>query len=295
MDNLIDSTTNENDYRLFSVSQAARACSLSRSSLIRMEEKGLLAPAYIDADNGYRYYDTYNISRILQIQKFQRMGFGAEEILSYYKGNGKAEALLTILEQRLSVLEQQIAEMRMLSLDVPDMSLSIIRVPETLCCVRRYQGAQVQDGYRAAYDFFHECAEKGIPFAPEPLFSINERVDYLEGNITVASYDFAICIPVLPKKAPEDAVSIPACTALSLLVYGDYGKLNEAYLYLGEQVRSRGLTPAGYVRTISLVGPYVGKEIDPGRYCSRLVLPIEGGVDSSFIFQSYNGFGGRLS
>ena len=262
MDNLIDSTTNENDYRLFSVSQAARACSLSRSSLIRMEEKGLLAPAYIDADNGYRYYDTYNISRILQIQKFQRMGFGAEEILSYYKGNGKAEALLTILEQRLSVLEQQIAEMRMLSLDVPDMSLSIIRVPETLCCVRRYQGAQVQD--------------------------------YLEGNITAASYDFAICIPVLPKKAPEDAVSIPACTALSLLVYGDYGKLNEAYLYLGEQVRSRGLTPAGYLRTISLVGPYVGKEIDPGRYCSRLVLPIEG-VDSSFIFQSYNGFGGRLS
>lgn len=294
MDNLIDSTTNENDYRLFSVSQAARACSLSRSSLIRMEEKGLLAPAYIDADNGYRYYDTYNISRILQIQKFQRMGFGAEEILSYYKENGKAEALLTILEQRLSVLEQQIAEMRMLSLDVPDMSLSIIRVPETLCCVRRYQGAQVQDGYRAAYDFFHECAEKGIPFAPEPLFSINERVDYLEGNITAASYDFAICIPVLPKKAPEDAVSIPACTALSLLVYGDYGKLNEAYLYLGEQVRSRGLTPAGYLRTISLVGPYVGKEIDPGRYCSRLVLPIEG-VDSSFIFQSYNGFGGRLS
>lgn len=141
MDNLIDSTTNENDYRLFSVSQAARACSLSRSSLIRMEEKGLLAPAHIDADNGYRYYDTYNISRILQIQKFQRMGFGAEEILSYYKGNGKAEALLTILEQRLSVLEQQIAEMRMLSLDVPDMSLSIIRVPEILCCVRRYQGA----------------------------------------------------------------------------------------------------------------------------------------------------------
>ena len=264
----MDSTTNESDYSLFSISQAAHACNLSRSSLIRLEEKGLLTPARTNAKSGYRYYNTNNISRILQIQKFQWMGFSPEEIISYYESGGKADGLLDGLEQKLSVLQQQIEEMRLRSHDVQDMSLSILNIPETLCCVRKYQGALIQDKYHASYDFFHECVEKGIALAPKPLFVINERTDYLEGKITSTPYDFYICIPVLPEQAPEDAVPIPACTALSLLVYGDYSSLNEAHLYLGEQVRKRGLTPAGYIRAIALVAPYTGKEINPDRYCS---------------------------
>lgn len=275
MDTPIDSTTTESDYSLFTIRQAAHACNLSRSSLIRLEEKGLLTPAYTDEKTGYRYYDTHNISRILQIQKFQWMGFSPEEISSYYAGGGKADKLLITLEQKLYVLQQQVEEMRLRSHNVPDMSLSVIEIPETICCVRRYQGALLQDKYHASYDFFHECADKGISLAPNPLFIINERTDYLEGKITSTPYDFHVCIPVLPEQAPEDAVSVPACTALSLLVYGDYKNLNEAHLYLGEQVRKRGLTPAGYIRAVSLVGPYVGREINPNMYCSQLVLPIK--------------------
>lgn len=275
MDMPINSTTNEGEYSLFSIRQAARACNLSRSSLIRLEEKGLLTPAYTNEKSGYRYYDTHNITRILQIQKFQWMGFSSKEIISYYEDGGKADELLATLEQKLSVLQQQVAEMRLRSHDVPDMSLSIIEIPETICCVRKFQGALIQDKYHASYDFFHECVEKGISLAPKPLFIINERTDYLEGKISSLPYDFYVCIPILPEQAPENTVSIPACTALSLLVYGNYSNLNEAHLYLGEQVHKRGLTPAGYIRAISLVGPYVGREIDPNKYCSQLVLPVE--------------------
>lgn len=274
----IDRTTNESDYRLFTIRQAARACNLSRSSLMRLEERGLLTPAYTDAKSGYRYYDNNNISRILQIQKFQWMGFSPEEISSYFAGYGKADALLSTLEYKLSVLQQQVEEMRLRSQAVPDMSLSILKIPETLCCVRKYQGALIQDKYHASYDFFHKCVENGIALAPKPLFIINERTDYLEGKITSTPYDFYVCIPVLPEQAPEDAVPIPACTALSLSVYGDYSNLNEAHLYLGEQVRKRRLTPAGYIRAIALVAPYVAKEIDPNRYCSQLMLPIADNV-----------------
>lgn len=270
----IDGTTNESDYSLFSIRQAARACNLSRSSLIRLEERGLLTPACTDAKSGYRYYDTHNISRILQIQKFKQMGFRTEEIISYYENSGKADALLSSLEQKLYVLQQQVEEMRLRSHDVPDMSLSTIKIPEIVCCVSKYQGVMTHDKYHATYDFFHQCAERGIALAPKPLFIINERTDYLEGKITSTPYDFYVCIPVLPEHAPKEAVTFPACTALSLLVYGNYSNLNEAHLYLGEQVRKRGLTPAGYIRAIALVAPYVGREIDPDRYCSQLVLPV---------------------
>lgn len=275
MNSPIDSTTTESDYGLFSISQVSHACNLSRSSLIRLEEKGLLTPACTNKKSRYRYYDNHNICRILQIQKLQCMGFSPEEISSYYAGGGKADELLTSLEQKLYVLQQQVDEMRLRSHNVPDMSLSIIEIPEIICCVRKYQGILKQDKYHATYDFFHECADKGISLAPKPLFIINERTDYLEGKISSVPYDFHVCIPVLPEQAPKDAVSVPACTAFSLLVYGDYRNLNEAHLYLGEQVRKRGLTPAGYIRAVSLVGPYVGREINPNMYCSQLVLPIK--------------------
>jgi len=271
----MNSTTDENAYSLFLINQAAHATNLSRSSLIRLEEKGLLTPAYTDPDTGYRQYNNDNIARILQIQKLQGMGFGPEEIRSYYANNGNAEGLLATLEQKLSTLQQQIAEMRLRSLDVPDMHVSIIKIPETICCIHKFKGTLIQDKYHALYDFFHECVERGIVLAPKPLFLMNERTDYLEGRIVPEPFDSYACVPVLPEQAPEDAVPIPACTALSLVYYGDYSNINDAYLHLGEQVRERGLTPAGFIRVIALVAPYVGQEIDQTRYCTQLMLPIK--------------------
>lgn len=271
----MDKPINETDYSFFTIHQAAHACGISRSSLIRLEEKGLLVPARTNPASGYRYYDNNNITRILQIQKFQYMGFSTEEIGAYYASGGMAHDLLVVLEQKLSLLQQQVSEMRLRSHAAPDKSASIIKIPETVCCMHRFQGSSVQDKYVAMYEFFHECVEKGYVLSSEPLSIINERTDYLEGQISSAPYDSYICIPVLPKRAPEDAVRIPAYTALSVLFYGNYDRADDAYLYLGEQVRERGLTPAGYVRSIALVAPYTSLEFDPGRYCSQLVLPIE--------------------
>ena len=60
----------KNTKDLFQIAEAAHACGLSRSTLMRMEEKGLLTPAYIAPESGRRYYDNFNVARILQIEKF---------------------------------------------------------------------------------------------------------------------------------------------------------------------------------------------------------------------------------
>ena len=69
---------------LFQITEAAHACGVSRSTLMRMEEKGLLAPAYVAPESGRRYYDNHNIARVLQIEKFKSMGLGAQEIADYF-------------------------------------------------------------------------------------------------------------------------------------------------------------------------------------------------------------------
>ena len=70
------------------------------------------------------------------------------------------------------------------------------------------------------------------------------------------------------------AVRFPSCRVLSVLVYGDYSRLDEAWLTLGREAKKRGLTPAAPPRAIGIVAPYTGREIDPGKYCSRIVMPV---------------------
>lgn len=76
--------------KLFQIQEAARACGLSRSTLMRMEEKGLLKPAYTAPDSGRRYYDNYNVAHILQVEKFKAMGLSNEEIIAYIQAAGRS-------------------------------------------------------------------------------------------------------------------------------------------------------------------------------------------------------------
>lgn len=82
-------------------------------------------------------------------------------------------------------------------------------------------------------------------------------------------------MPVRKDKAPDEAVTMPECRALSVLYHGDYSGVDGAWLALGREVKARGLTPADYPRVLGIVAPYTGREIEARRYCHRLVLPIE--------------------
>lgn len=91
----------DNQKKLFQITEAARACSLSRSTLLRLEEKGLLTPAYTAPDSGRRYYDNHNVARILQIEKLKAMGLGTEDIAAYFASGGETAVLLAALEEHL--------------------------------------------------------------------------------------------------------------------------------------------------------------------------------------------------
>lgn len=96
---------------LFQITEAARACGLSRSTLLRMEEKGLLTPAYIAPDSGRRYYDNHNVARIMQIEKFKSMGISNEQIINYFVRGGEAADMLAALTDRLHALQCSIEEL----------------------------------------------------------------------------------------------------------------------------------------------------------------------------------------
>ena len=135
----------KNEKNLFQITEAARACGLSRSTLMRMEAKGLITPAHIAPDSGRRYYDNHNISRILQIEKFKAMGLGTDEIAAYFVHGGDVSALLSVLESRLLELQRSVEELRLRAAGEAAISVQITTLPAVTCMMRRCEGRQQRD------------------------------------------------------------------------------------------------------------------------------------------------------
>ena len=55
---------------IFSITSLARTCGVSRATILRMENEGLLEPAYIDPANSYRYYDCKSVAEVIRILNY---------------------------------------------------------------------------------------------------------------------------------------------------------------------------------------------------------------------------------
>ena len=152
----------ENTKQFFQITEAARACGLSRSTLMRMEERGLLTPVFTAPDSGRRYYDNHNVARIMQIEKFKAMGLGSKEIADYFAQGGEAEVLLEALETRLRDLQRSVEEMRLRAAEGESLSVQMMELPAVTCRIRWCEGLTTAERYRDMYDFYGACVREGI-------------------------------------------------------------------------------------------------------------------------------------
>ena len=164
-------------------------------------------------------------------------------------------------------------ELRLRSAEPGTYSISEMIIPEIVCVMRKSMGHTIKDKYEASFNAYAECIRKGYRLSGDPLFTISDRSDYLSGHIGEEDYAMYSCVP-LKEKVPE-AVVLPRCKVFSVLYYGSYDDIDEAWLTFGRELNKRNLKPSGMPRALGLVAPYTGKEIAQKRYCSRFVVPIE--------------------
>ena len=262
---------------LFTVGQVCKVCGISRSTALRLESRGLLAPAYCDEETGYRYYDNHNINKILQIKAFLEMGLQYDDILEFYSSGGDASGLVKKMKVRLSLLSRTVAEMELWNDNKRHLSCELIEVPDYVCYAREFTGMSFDDEYKDMYGLCTEAFKKGYRMlATEPMFIIQKRDDFFVGGAGAGELHYICCIPLEPGCASEETTVIPGGKALSILYYGDYKTIRErAPAVLMEKMKELDLKPAGYLRGLCLVAPYMGKEIDPDKFVTRYVLPVK--------------------
>ncbi len=95
--------------KTYSISKIARACGLSRSTLLYYDKVGLLRPSG-RTGSGYRYYLDADLGRLERIRHFRQAGLTLKEIRSVLASGGKPGTKL--LEKRMRETAENIVGLK---------------------------------------------------------------------------------------------------------------------------------------------------------------------------------------
>lgn len=241
------------------------------------EEQGLLSPASIDPESGYRYYTLNQMATLHQISALKQAGFTLEEISSVNKGadeeaiiiNKKSEILAEIakLTSQIAALDGYLSKKKW-SLIAP---VLIKTIPE---CTIAYVQTRLD-----SYDcLFEKMPEMGalmetagcICSKPEYCFSNYLEPGYKEDDILVE-----LCEAVTESKEEIGKLRykhIPSIQAACIYHKGSYNTLAESYEMVLKYVEDNNYEIVGEIRESYIDG--VWNKMSENEWLTEIQVPV---------------------
>ena len=240
--------------RLFTVAEVAKACDISRTSLIRLEESGFFSPCYTDPDTGYRYYDVKNVVEIGRYKRFRNIGMTKNEITGLFHGSADRELFMKQQLKKLNDLQTLIDDLRLLE-NNDDKCISDMLLPSHTCYCEDFSPSSFEEGIATAHTIYEKVIAEGYRMIPEePPFVISDEWQAVTKD-TPAGSRFSLCIHVLPSPSrlkDSHIRSFPETRALCVSGFGGFSTLPDLISTLYSELSERKLEAKGPVRFITL-------------------------------------------
>lgn len=241
------------------------------------EEQGLLLPAKIDEESGYRYYTMSQMETLHRILALKEAGFTIED-MKHLNASGDERGFL--LRKKKALLEK-IAELTLQlskidgylmaggnSLSAPVM---VKTIPETVCAVMRRR----IDSYDALFDIMPELGgymeDAGCVCAlPEYCFT-----QYLEPGFQEAQILVEVCEAVTEKKADRGCLrfrTIPEIRAACIYHKGSYRDFPKTYEVILRYIEENGYEICGNIRESYIDG--VWNKDSEDKWLSEIQIPV---------------------
>lgn len=234
---------------LFSIGELSKHQNISRQALIFYDKIGLFCPAYVDPENGYRYYSAKQLDDLDTIRIMKKIGFSLNEIKAHMKSYS-LDTSIVALRKQLTSIERQIQELQLIKSRVEHRCLQL----EHSAAI--HNSSVSVENVKPQYILLQEVA---APYTLEmvsmatkkcfvrsfkeqlPIFFQNGAVVPIEriqqGRYTEASHVF---LPI-EKSAAQGIVELPAGQCVIAYHTGDYLSIGKAYERILEYCRSHHL------------------------------------------------------
>ena len=245
--------THKTEPQLYKIGMFAQMNHITVKALRFYEEQGLLHPAHVDSENGYRYYTMNQMAEIQRITALKQAGFTLEEIKLINQGADAASLLASkkaALLRKIAELTSQIAVIdgylsgQTGALDAPVLIRKIpaVTVASMEKCI---------DSYDELFSFMPEMGAEmerlGCRCAlPEYCFTHYLEPGYKEDHILIET-----CEAVTEKKEDTELVKfreLPEITAACIFHKGSYDKFPETYAAILRFIEDNGYEICGNIR-----------------------------------------------
>jgi DNA-binding transcriptional MerR regulator len=273
---------------LIPIGRFAQITHLSVKALRIYAQAGLLQPAYVDPESGYRYYTLAQATLAARIRLLRLVEMPLEEIRAVLQAPDAAvvQTHLITHQQRLTDRMTRVQQSLLLLQrvrDKPDAFLSfevqIKEVPDQPLLSVSAQAASGTFGQaiRAAFStLFAFATEIGVSSLDHPPLIILHQYTPEVGQEDQTAFE--ICLPVshlIEGRQGIMSTLLPGGTVASVVHIGPYHELELIYPMLGAWIEAHGYSIAGPPRNRLLTNPT--QIADPAGYQTEVQWPITAG------------------
>ena len=262
---------------LYKIGMFAAMNHMTVKTLRFYEEQGLLMPALIHPETGYRYYTLSQMAVLHQISALKQAGFTLEEIAHINAGadeeavllKKKAELLAKIadLTRQIAVVDGYLSKKKT-GLSAP---VLIKTIPQTTVAFMRIR----LESYDGLFDRMPEMGtlmeKAGCECAlPECCFTAYPEAGYKDADILVD-----ICESVVAAKKETGDLrfkTLPEIQAACVFHKGSYRTFAESYETVLRYIEENGYEIAGEIRESFIDG--VWNKDDESQWLSEIQVPV---------------------
>jgi DNA-binding transcriptional MerR regulator len=272
-----------NKATLFSIGEFSKMTGLTVKTLRFYHEEKLLAPAFVDPETGYRYYEGRQVERARVIAFLRSLELPVSEIrelLAREEGDvlevlerHQVELVARIKHLRNAerVLREHIAkEKEERAMTVSNFEVSEKDVGAVMVAAIRMKGA-----YKECGKAFGKLARGfGRELAGRPML-LHHDTEFKENDA-----DFEACFPVRQRRegAGAEVRELPAARCVTLVHQGPYEELGRSYAKVFSYVKSCGYDVEMPTREVYLKGPGMIFRGNPKKYLTEIQIPIGRGT-----------------
>jgi DNA-binding transcriptional MerR regulator len=274
---------------MYAIGEFSRISGLTIKTLRFYHEAGLIVPAHVDEQSGYRYYSSGQIETARVVTALRGLELPVAEIaeiLRLAEDDGDLASRLeehrTVIAERLRQyqgiarsLDQILKQQREMRMNAQTIEQQVIEksVPGMLIAGIRHRGR-----YRDCGELFGRIARSFGRYLCGPAMMLHYDCEFKEDDA-----DFEACFPIKQAKqvAGIDVRELPAQRCVALVHQGPYDLLGESYTLVFDyihkhcQEHKHGQAPQLPTREVYLKGPGMILKGNPKKYLTEIQIPID--------------------
>lgn len=265
---------------MLKIGDFSKLAQVSIRMLRHYDELGILTPAHIDRETGYRYYTAAQLPRLNRVLALQDLGFSLKQVAALLAEDLPTEQLRGMLRQKQAELEDHVrseqerlaraaARLHQLEDDGAPVDVVIKEIPaQPVASVRDTIGAHAHIG--SLFDrLFGQLAPLRLGGLPVVIWHDDS---FTEGDIDAEAL---VYLDHLPEVGGDVRVyTLPSVTVASVVHAGAYQTLPLAYGALMRWLDVSGYHIAGANRELYLHHGTPPRQDDPS-YVTEVQFPVE--------------------